>query len=266
ARMQKPILVEGSPGSGKTELAKAVALAAQTNIERLQCYEGMDEEKAIGKFDESLQRLYLSTQGSGASANWVSLRRDLHTLEFFQEGPLLRALLYEMPCVLLIDEIDKVSEQFEAELIEILSDWQISVPKLGTVRAKSKPFVVLTSNEMRRIGDPLRRRSFYLRFEHPTIERELHILEKHGAGRDVELHTHLAGFAQALRGYTLEKPPSIAEMLDLAEALRILGVRQIGAELRDVLLPLIAKTENDRKRLTLRDGFESLVYDAQQHS
>jgi len=163
-RMQKPILAEGPPGSGKTELAKVVAAAANTNIERLQCYEGINEEKAIGRFDESLQRLYLNVQGNAALANWASLRRDLHTLEFFQEGPLLRALLYDTPCVLLIDEIDKISEQFEAELLEILSDWQISIPKIGTVQAKSKPFVVLTSNEVRRIGDPLRRRSLYLRF------------------------------------------------------------------------------------------------------
>jgi MoxR-like ATPase len=266
AQMQKPVLAEGPPGSGKTELAKVVALAADTNIERLQCYEGINEEKAIGKFDESLQRLYLNTQGNTVSASWASLRRDLHALEFFQEGPLLRALLYETPCVLLIDEIDKVSEQFEAELLEILSDWQISIPKIGTIRAKSKPFVVLTSNEVRRIGDPLRRRSLYLRFEHPTIERETRILEKRTTGTHAELHAHLAGFAHALRGYTLEKPPSIAEMLDLADALRILDARAISADLRDVLLPLIAKTENDRKRLMLRDGFESLVYDTQQYS
>ena len=170
-----------------------VALAADTSIERLQCYEGINEEKAIGKFDESLQRLFLSTQGSTAADSWASLRRDLHTLEFFQEGPLLRALLYEKPCVLLIDEIDKVSEEFEAELLEILSDWQLSIPKIGTIKAKSKPFVVLTSNEVRRIGDPLRRRSLYLRFEHPTIERETQILEKRTAGTHSELHGQLAG-------------------------------------------------------------------------
>lgn len=265
AQMQKPVLAEGPPGSGKTELAKVVAIAADTSVERLQCYEGINEEKAIGKFDESLQRLYLNTQGC-ASAQWASLRRDLHTLEFFQEGPLLRALLCEKPCVLLIDEIDKVGEEFEAELLEILSDWQISIPKIGTIKAKSRPFVVLTSNEVRRIGDPLRRRSLYLRFEHPTIELETRILEKRTSDEHAELHGQLAGFAHALRGYTLEKPPSIAEMVDLAEALRILQVREISADLRDVLLPLIAKTQNDRKRLLLRDGFESLVFDTQRYS
>jgi len=266
SQMQKPVLAEGPPGSGKTELAKVVALAANTTIERLQCYEGINEEKAIGKFDESLQRLYLNAQGNASDAGWASLRRELHTLEFFQEGPLLRALLYEKPCVLLIDEIDKVGEEFEAELLEILSDWQISIPKIGTITAKSRPFVVLTSNEVRRIGDPLRRRSLYLRFEHPTIERETRILEKRTAVTHPELHGQLAGFAQALRGYTMEKPPSIAEMLDLAEALNLLGAHEIRAELRDVLLPLIAKTQNDRKRLLLRDGFESLVYDTQRYS
>ena len=266
AQMQKPVLAEGPPGSGKTELAKVVAIAADTSVERLQCYEGINEEKAIGKFDESLQRLYLNTQGCTPGAQWASLRRDLHTLEFFQEGPLLRALLCEKPCVLLIDEIDKVGEEFEAELLEILSDWQISIPKIGTIKAKSRPFVVLTSNEVRRIGDPLRRRSLYLRFEHPTIELETRILEKRTSDAHAELHEQLAGFAHALRGYTLEKPPSIAEMVDLAEALRILRVREISADLRDVLLPLIAKTQNDRKRLLLRDGFESLVFDTQRYS
>jgi MoxR-like ATPase len=271
AQMQKPVLAEGPPGSGKTELAKVVAIAADTSVERLQCYEGINEEKAIGKFDESLQRLYLNTQGCNtqgcaSGAQWVSLRRDLHTLEFFQEGPLLRALLREKPCVLLIDEIDKVGEEFEAELLEILSDWQISIPKIGTIKAKSRPFVVLTSNEVRRIGDPLRRRSLYLRFEHPTIELETRILEKRTSDAHAELLGQLAGFAHALRGYTLEKPPSIAEMVDLAEALRILRVREISADLRDVLLPLIAKTQNDRKRLLLRDGFESLVFDTQRYS
>ena len=265
AKMQKPVLIEGPPGSGKTELARVVAFAANTQIERLQCYEGINEEKAIGKFDESLQRLYLDTQGNTLSGTWTSLRRDLHTLDFFVEGPLLRALEYESPCVLLIDEIDKVDQEFEAELLEILSEWQISIPKLGTIKAKSKPFVVMTSNEERRIGDPLRRRCLYLRFEHPTIERETKILELRTTTGQQELHGELAGFAHALRGYKLEKPPSIAEMLDLAEALRLLETDGITPELRDVLLPFIAKTEADRRRLLLRDGFESLVFDTKRY-
>jgi len=157
-----------------------------------------------------------------------------------------------------------VSQEFEAELLEILSEWQISIPKLGTIRAKSKPFVVMTSNEERRIGDPLRRRCLYLRFAHPTVERETKILglraTQHGS-----LHGELAGFAHALRGYKLEKPPSIAEMLDLADALRLLGADGISTEMRDVLLPFIAKTEADRRRLLLRDGFESLVFDTKRY-
>jgi len=128
ARMRKPLLVEGPPGSGKTELARVVALAANTRIERLQRFEGINEEKAIGKFDESLQRIYLSSQSGAFGDDWTSLRSGLQTLDFFVEGPLLRALQYDAPCVLLIDEIDKVSREFEAELLQILSEWQISVP------------------------------------------------------------------------------------------------------------------------------------------
>jgi MoxR-like ATPase len=167
--------------------------------------------------------------------------------------------------VLLIDEIDKVSQEFEAVLLEILSEWQISIPKLGTIKAQSKPFVVMTSNEERRIGDPLRRRSLYVRFEHPTIERETKILGLRTTTQHSGLHGQLAGFAHALRGYKLEKPPSIAEMLDLAEALRLLEADGITADMRDVLLPFIAKTEADRRRLLLRDGFESLDFDTRRY-
>jgi len=168
ARMQKPLLIEGPPGCGKTELAYAVAAAANVNVERLQCYVGITEDKAIGKFDEALQKLFLETQGEHLEKDWVEVRRRLHTLDFFAEGPLLRALRYQdHPCVLLIDELDKVDQGFEALLLEILSAWQVTVPKLGTIAATTVPFVVLSSNEERRLGDPLRRRCFYLRFEYP---------------------------------------------------------------------------------------------------
>lgn len=128
ARMQKPIIVEGPPGCGKTALAQAIAAAGDTVIERLQCYEGINEEKAIGKFDSALQKLFLETQADNLQRDWVAIRTTLHTLDFFVQGPLLRSLLSEKPCVLLIDEVDKVDEGFEALLLEILSEWQISIP------------------------------------------------------------------------------------------------------------------------------------------
>jgi MoxR-like ATPase len=266
ARLQKPLLLEGPAGSGKTQLAYAVAEAAETTVERLQCYEGINEEKAIGKFDEPLQRLCVELRTKSASADWESMQAELHSQPFFSAGPLLRALQCERPCVLLIDELDKVDHAFEALLLELLSVWQLSIPKLGTIRSRSIPFVVLTSNEERRIGDPLRRRSFYLRVEHPTAEREAEIVAMRTPDSSREFHASMAGLARALRGWSLEKPPSVSEILDLAQALKVLGTEQITAEMRDILLPLLAKTEADRRKLLLRDGFASLIYDAHQYT
>ena len=266
ARMRKPLLIEGPPGCGKTELAYAVAEAASAVVERLQCYAGITEDKAIGKFDEALQKLFLETQSEDLARDWTDVRQRLHTLDFFVEGPLLRALRYrERPCVLLIDEIDKVDQGFEALLLEVLSAWQITVPKLGTITASTVPFVVLSSNEERRLGDPLRRRCFYLRFDYPTVERETEILSIRSRSESPRLRSQLAGLAHALRGWNMEKPPSIAEMLDLAQALEILGADEISHEQRDLLLPLLAKTDADRKRLMLRAGFEGLVADSKRY-
>jgi MoxR-like ATPase len=263
AKMQKPLLVEGPPGCGKTELAYAVAAAGHTIVERLQCYEGITEEKAIGKFDESLQKLFLDTQGGRLGQDWDSIGHQLYSIDFFAAGPLLRALRCKSrPCVLLIDELDKVDHAFEALLLEILSAWQITVPKLGTIKPDEIPFVVLSSNEERRLGDPLRRRCLYLRFDYPTVEREIEILGARASSRNKALLDQMAGFAHALRGWNLEKPPSIAEMLVLAQALEILEVNEIRPEQRDVLLPFLAKTEADRGRLLLREGFEGLVLDS----
>jgi len=265
-QMQKPLLIEGPPGCGKTELAYAVAEAADTSLERLQCFQGITEEKAIGKFDECLQRLFVETYTGDPKNEWSTIRKRLHTLEFFAEGPLVRALQYEdRPCVLLVDEIDKVDHSFEALLLEILSAWQITVPKLGRITAKSVPFVVLSSNEERRLGDPLRRRCFYLRFEDPTVEREAEILTLRSRSKNPQLQSQIAGLAHALRGWNLEKPPSIAEMLDLAQALEILGVQEVSNNQRDLLMPLLAKTDADRKRLLLRAGFEGLVADSKRY-
>ena len=266
AKLSRPILMEGVAGGGKTQLAYAIAEAAETSVERLQCYQGIGESKAIGHFDESLQRLCVELKQNSTSVQWEQLAAEIHRREFFAAGPLLRSLEYDAPCVLLIDELDKVDHAFEAMLLELLSAWQISIPKLGTARAKSRPFTVLTSNEERRIGDPLRRRSLYLRVEHPSAEREAEIVALRTPDQAPQFHAGIAGMAKALRGWSLEKAPSISEMIDLAHALEILGVDQVTVEMRDVLLPLLAKTEPDRRKLLLRDGFASLVFDAQQYA
>jgi MoxR-like ATPase len=267
AKLQKPLLLEGPAGSGKTQLAVSVAQAAGTHIERLQCYRGVTEDKAIGRFDESLQRLYMEfSKGNGESGSWRELQANLKGRDFFRPGPLMRALECEKPCVLLIDELDKVDEGFEALLLEILSAWQLSIPEFGTVKAKSIPFVVLTSNEERRLGDPIRRRSLYVRVEHPTPEREAEIIASRTPGAGVEFHREIAGIARSFRNYSLEKPPSVSEMIDFANALGLMGANHVTEEQRDVLLPFLAKTEKDRRHLLLREGFQSLLVDAARYA
>ena len=267
AKLQKPLLLEGPAGSGKTQLAVSVAQAAGTHIERLQCYRGVTEDKAIGRFDESLQRLYMEfSKGNGESGSWRELQANLKGRDFFRPGPLMRALECEKPCVLLIDELDKVDEGFEALLLEILSAWQLSIPEFGTVEAKSIPFVVLTSNEERRLGDPIRRRSLYVRVEHPTPEREAEIIASRTPGAGVEFHREIAGIARSFRNYSLEKPPSVSEMIDFANALRLMGADHVTEGQRDVLLPFLAKTEKDRRHLLLREGFQSLLVDGARYA
>jgi MoxR-like ATPase len=267
AKLQKPLLLEGPAGSGKTQLAVSVAQAAETHIERLQCYRGVTEDKAIGRFDESLQRLYMEySKGNGESGSWRELQANLKGRDFFRPGPLMRALECEKPCVLLIDELDKVDEGFEALLLEILSAWQLSIPEFGTVEAKSIPFVVLTSNEERRLGDPIRRRSLYVRVEHPTPEREAEIIASRTPGAGVEFHREIAGIARSFRNYSLEKPPSVSEMIDFANALRLMGTDHVTEKQRDVLLSFLAKTEKDRRHLLLREGFQSLLVDGARYA
>ncbi len=238
------MLLEGPAGSGKTQLALSVAAAGGTHVERLQCYRGVTEDNAIGRFDEGLQRLYMEFS-KGQHESWQSVQANLKGRDFFRPGPLMRALECDRPCVLLIDELDKVDEGFEAMLLEILSGWTLSIPEFGTVTSKSIPFVVLTSNEERRLGDPIRRRSLYVRVEHPTPEREAEIIASRTPKADRKFHREMAGIALSFRNYSLEKPPSVSEMIDFANALQLLGTDHVTEEHRDVLLPFLAKTDRN---------------------
>ena len=259
-KIHRPIMLEGPAGAGKTELAQAVARAYQVPLLRLQCYQGINEEKAIGQYDKSLQELYVLLMSKSTQApDWAEIKREVTSRAYFMAGPLLEAIEQEMSCVLLIDEIDKVDYAFEAMLLELLSAWTLSIPKMGTLQATSIPHVFLTSNQERRLGDPLRRRSFYLVIEHPTAEREAAIVAKRTPHACAATHRFIAGLAKSLRAYTMEKAPSISEMNDLALAMELLGIDEVLPEHKDIVLPLIAKTEGDRKRLLMKEAFESIV-------
>ncbi len=259
-RIHRPVMLEGPAGAGKTQLAQSVAQAYGAPFLRLQCYQGINEEKAIGQYDNSLQELYvLLMSKSSQTPDWEEIERQVTSRTFFIAGPLLEAIEQEQPCVLLIDEIDKVDYAFEAMLLELLSAWTLSIPKLGTVNAASIPHVFLTSNQERRLGDPLRRRSLYLVIEHPTADREAAIVAKRTPNASTATHRFIAGLAKSLRAYTMEKPPSISEMNDVALAMELLGIRTILPEHKEIILPLIAKTEGDRKRLQMKEAFESIV-------
>jgi len=267
ARINKPIMLEGPAGAGKTELAQSVARAAGAGLIRLQCYQGINEEKAIGHFDKSLQELFvlLKTKSEG-TCDWAQMRQEITSRAFFLAGPLLTAIEREKRCVLLIDEIDKVDYAFEALLLEVLSDWTISIPKMGTVKATTVPFVFMTSNQERRLGDPLRRRSFYLIVEHPTAEREAAIVKSKTPTATAATHRFIAGLAKALRSFNLEKPPSISEMNDVAQAMQLLSMEEILAVHKDIMLPLIVKTEGDRKRMLMKQAFEVIIYTAKRNA
>jgi MoxR-like ATPase len=266
-RIHRPVLLEGPAGAGKTELAQSVARSYGVPLLRLQCYQGINEEKAIGQYDRSLQELYvLLMSKSGQSPDWAQIKTEITSRSYFMAGPLLEAIEQEERCVLLIDEIDKVDYAFEAMLLELLSVWTLSIPRMGTVRATSIPYVFLTSNQERRLGDPLRRRSFYLVVEHPSAEREAAIVAKRTPQAGTTTHRFIAGLAKSLRAYTLEKPPSISEMNDVAMAMELLGIDQVLPVHKDIMLPLIAKTEGDRKRLLMKEAFESIVRMAAKHA
>jgi MoxR-like ATPase len=248
-KLQKPLLVEGPAGVGKTELAKVLARITGSRLIRLQCYEGLDEAKALYEWNYQKQLLRLQMeQNSGLS--WDQARQDIFTEEFLLSRPLLEALTSKEPIVLLIDEVDKSDEEFESFLLEILSDYQITIPELGTVGAAQIPLVVLTSNNFREFGDALKRRCIHLYLDYPTMERELEIVNLKVPGIHEALAHQVVSFVQALRKQKLKKAPSIAETIDWANSLLTLGCDHIDAELVGSTLNVLLKYQHDIDRIT----------------
>jgi MoxR-like ATPase len=250
-RLGKPLLLEGPPGAGKTQIAKVLSDALGMELIRLQCYDGIDEAKALYEWNEPLQRMALEfiRENSGESrTTWPELKRHLYSTDFLVPGPILRALQCENTAVLLIDEIDKTGPSFEAFLLEILSDFQVSISQLGSVVARHRPIVVLTSNAQRKLTDALRGRCFLLWMDYPAPEHEVEIIA--ARSRDVEprLSSQVARFTAAVRHLGMTKPPAIRESLDWIDALRLLGATELTADVVGSTLPVLLKTREDIDR------------------
>ncbi|MDR9757615.1 MAG: AAA family ATPase [Thermacetogeniaceae bacterium] len=250
-KLQKPLLVEGPAGVGKTELAKALAAVTNSRLIRLQCYEGLDEAKALYEWNYQKQLLCLHLK-QNQSKSWHEAKDDIFTQEFLLRRPLLDALESIEPVVLLIDEVDKSDEEFESFLLEILSDYQITIPELGTVKAKSVPLTVLTSNNFRDFGDALKRRCVHLYLDYPTFERELEIIKLKVPGIDQLLSQQLVSFVQLLRKQNIKKPPSIAETIDWARSLITLCVSRIDADIVQSTLSILLKYQSDIDKILPR--------------
>lgn len=247
----RPLLIEGAAGVGKTEVAKVMASALGRELVRLQCYEGLDESKAL--YEWNYQKQLLTIQVNEKETDRQALTQSLFSEEFLLERPLLKSIRSEKPVVLLIDEIDKADEEFEAFLLELLSEMQVTIPEIGTVQAKSVPLVVLTSNRARPLSEALRRRCAYLHIDYPDLEKELSILRKKLPNVEDRLRVQVAQTVQKLRSMEeLLKKPSIAETLDWAAALDALGVRELTPDaLRDTVGFVL---KNDEDIRTLGEG------------
>ena len=253
-RLNRPLLIEGAAGVGKTEIAKVMADALGRELVRMQCYEGLDESKSL--YEWNYQKQLLSIQVNMGKRDGDELTKSLFSDEYLLERPLLRSIRAEKPVVLLIDEIDKSDEEFEAFLLELLSDMQVSIPEIGTVQATTLPFVVLTSNRARPLSDALRRRCAYLYIEYPDAEKELAILRARLPEVDAQLAVQVVSAVQKLRGSeAILKKPSIAETLDWAQALTALGVRELTPELMRSTVGFVLKNSEDIE--TMRELFAS---------
>src|SRR3954467_1837504 len=251
-KLGKPILVEGPAGVGKTELAKALSKYLGRTLVRLQCYEGLDEAKALYEWNyrKQLLRIQAERQGTG----WDDVQDDIFGEEFLLERPLMTAIASSEPVVLLIDEIDKTDQEFEAMLLEVLSDFQISIPELGTVASKSHPVVLLTSNNTRELTEALKRRCLYLWLDYPDLEHELEIVRLHTPELPEAVGRKLVEVVALVRDLDLKKPPSIAESIDWARALLLLGAQDIDTKMFNDTMSIIVKHRTDLDVVAERVG------------
>jgi MoxR-like ATPase len=254
-QLAKPVLIEGPAGTGKTELAKSVALMSGMRLIRLQCYEGLDEAKALYEWNyrKQLLRIQVSQAGPAAgdgrgpdeAASWSDIESDIFSEEFLLSRPLLAAIRSPEPVVLLIDEVDRLDVETEALLLEVLSDYQVSIPELGTVTATQTPLVFLTSNNSRDLSEALKRRCLYLFLDYPSAEREQEIVRSRVPGIGERLAEQVSGLVRSLRAMDLKKRPSVSETLDLASTLYLLGAEEVTPQLAADTLHVLLKYQSD---------------------
>jgi MoxR-like ATPase len=253
-RLGKPVLVEGPAGVGKTELAKALAAYLGRDLVRLQCYEGLDEAKAL--YEWNYRKQLLRIQAEAGDAGWTKVQDDIFGEEFLLTRPLMQAIASEQPVVLLIDEIDKTDQEFEAMLLELLSDFQISIPELGTIHSTTHPVVLLTSNNTRELTEALKRRCLYLWLDYPELEHELEIVRLHTPELPEAVARKLVEVVAMVRDLDLKKPPSIAESIDWARALLLLGATDIDQTTFRETLSIIVKHRTDLDVVAERVGLK----------